>query len=429
MPDTKRQCSFCKKPENEVKTLVGNEGGPFVCNRCADLIFHTLHKDAKEHVHEDTEKPLLPPKAIKAYLDEYVIGQDKLKRDVAVAVYRHYLRREYVRQGGDKAGNIKIDKSNMLILGPSGSGKTECVRAFTNMLGVPMYVADANKLTQTGYVGDDVESMLQGLIAAAGGDLEKAQWGVLVIDEIDKIARKSGRGASGYRDVTGEGVQQALLKMAEGSLVSVPQGSSRMVSVDQPVTMFDTNNVLFICLGSFEGGLDEIVKRRVNQGTKLGFGTSHKKRDISKTEVYELANEDDILEFGVIPELKGRLPVMTTTLPLTEDELLRILTEPKNALLKQVVALFAMDDIELLIDEAALRAIAGKIRDKPTGARALRSVIEDITMPLTFEYAGKDSNVEAIRVTEAVVLEGADPILRFRGGAEDKIEDKVATQA
>jgi ATP-dependent Clp protease ATP-binding subunit ClpX len=371
-----------------------------------------LNQDTKERIHENAEKPLLPPKAIKAHLDEHVIGQEKLKRDLAVGVYRHYLRREYTRQG--RADDVRIDKSNMLILGPSGSGKTECVRAFTDLLGVPMHVADANKLTQTGYVGDDVESILQGLLAAAGGDLEKAQWGVCVIDEIDKIASKSGRGATGFRDVTGEGVQQALLKLTEGCKINLPLGTSRMISLDQPTTMFDTTNVLFICLGSFEGGLGEIVQRRVNKGNRLGFGASQSKRELTKKDIYELAEEDDILEFGIIPELKGRLPIMTTTLPLTEEQLVRILTEPKHALIKQLVTLFSLDSIQLIFEDAALRAIARKVRSKPTGARALRSVVEDITIPLTYEYSGRDSDVEIITVTEAVVTEGRPPIIRPR---------------
>jgi len=422
----KRQCSFCKRPENEVKTLIGNEGGPFICNRCSDLVHETLYKDAKEHVHEEAEKPLLPPKEIKAFLDEHVIGQEKLKRDVAVAVYRHYLRREYFRQGGG-GDHVRIDKSNILILGPSGSGKTEVIRAFTDMLGVPMHVADANKLTQTGYVGDDVESILQGLVAAAGGDTEKAQWGVCVIDEIDKIARKSGRGASGFRDVTGEGVQQALLKLVEGSRVNLPLGTSRMVSVDQPTTMFDTSNVLFICLGSFEGGLDDIVKQRINKGSKMGFGVAQAKRELTKTDVYELAEEDDILEFGIIPELKGRLPIMTTTLPLTEEQLVQILTQPKHALIKQLIALFSMDGIQLTFEEEALQAIARKVMSKPTGARALRSVVEDITIPLTFEYAGKRSNVESITVTKDTVTDKQPPIIKYKGGGE-ATEKRVASQ-
>jgi ATP-dependent Clp protease ATP-binding subunit ClpX len=421
----KRQCSFCKKPENEVKALVGNDGGPYICNKCSDLVHETLYKDAKEHVHEEAEKPLLPPKEIKAALDEHVIGQKKLKRDIAVAVYRHYLRREYFRQGGS-GDNVRIDKSNVLILGPSGSGKTEVVRAFTELLGVPLHIADANKLTQTGYVGDDVESLLQGLVAAAGGDIEKAQWGVCVIDEVDKIARKSGRGASGYRDVTGEGVQQALLKLIEGTKMNLPMGTSRMVSVEQPTMMFDTTNVLFICLGSFEGGLDEIVKRRVNKGNKMGFGVTQKKRDLSKTDIYELAEEDDVLEFGIIPELKGRLPIMTTTIPLTEDQLIRILTEPKHALIKQLIALFAMDSIQLTFEEDALRAIARKVMSKPTGARALRSIVEDITIPLTFDYAGNGTNVEAIIVTEATVMDNQPPIIKHKGGG--KVTEKVASQ-
>jgi len=414
-----RTCSFCKRPENEVKSLVGNEGGPLICNRCAEQVFQVLAKDAKTKVMTE-ERPLRKPKEIRAFLDQYVISQERAKIDIAVAVYNHYKRREHVRQGVTDIGDVEIQKSNILMLGPSGTGKTEIARTIAKMLGVPFYVADATKMTQAGYVGEDVESMLQGLISDAGGDVQRAQWGVIFVDEIDKIARKSGRSASGYRDVSGEGVQQALLKMLEGHKVNVPRGMSRII-VDTASDTIDTANVLFICSGSFAGGLDEIVTQRLNKGGRIGFaGKEHQKRKLDEKEVYENANEDDVLEFGLIPELIGRLPVLTTTLPLTEDEMVQVLTEPKNALVKQCQALFAMDGIDLQFEVEALRAIGRKAKSRPTGARALRTIMEGLLKPYTYEYAS-EGDVEAVLVTEAVVEKGDQPVVRRKGGGQDKL--------
>lgn len=278
------------------------------------------------------------------------------------------------------------------------TGKTEIARSVARMLNVPLHVGDATRLTQAGYVGDDVESLLQGLIQAADGDIERAQWGIIFIDEIDKLARKSGRGATGYRDVTGEGVQQALLKLLEGSKVVVPRGVNKMQMDGADV--IDTSNILFIGAGSF-AGIEEIVEKRLNKGAGLGFGTSER-RKVEKSEVYLNMTEDDVLDFGMIPEVMGRLPVLTTTLDLTDDEMVRILTEPKNAIVKQFRALFEMDGIDLQIDEGALKAIGREAKKRPTGARALRSILEAVLRPYAYELPS-DPTVKALRITEDVV--------------------------
>lgn len=412
MPEKKR-CSFCKRPENEVKSLVGNEGGPFICNKCAETVFQVLHKNAKETATKGEETPIRSPRRIKEFLDQYVISQERAKVDLAVAVYNHYRRREHVQAHTEVIGDVDVQKSNVLILGPSGTGKTELVRTIGKMLNVPIYVADATKLTQAGYVGEDVESMLQGLIADAGGDIQRAEWGIIFIDEIDKIARKSGRGATGYRDVSGEGVQQALLKMIEGSKVNVPRNMQRLVSADvQACDMMDTTNILFVCSGSFEGGLEDIVRKRLGS-KKIGFGSdsSEGPLKLDKRGIYENANEDDILEFGIIPELQGRLPVMTSTYPLTEQEMVRILTEPKSALVKQQRVLFEMDGINLQFDEDALLAIGKEATEKPTGARALRTIVERVLKQYSYEYRGEE-DVESIRITRDVILGTGEAVIK-----------------
>jgi len=398
-------CSFCKRPRNEVKNLVAAhpDEGPFICNRCVETASKEIEAGARKgnFAAQPKEEPLKTPKEIKSYLDEYVIGQEKAKTDIALAVYNHFKRRKVLKDGkveitvsGGLKEEVEIDKSNILLLGPSGTGKTHISRSIARMLNVPFYVGDATKLTQAGYVGDDVETLLQGLIQDAQGDIQRAEWGIVVIDEIDKIARKGGRERAGYRDVTGEGVQQALLKLLEGSKVSVPRsGKNGMAAAYDTI---DTRNILFICAGSF-AGIEEIVSSRINKGASLGFGAKHRET-IDKSKSYTVTSEEDLLEFGLIPEFMGRLPVLTTTLELTESEMIRVLTEPRHAIMKQFKALFQMDGVHLDFEEEVIRAIALEAKKRPTGARALRSIMEDTLRQLSYDIPG--SNIERALITE-----------------------------
>ncbi len=406
---TGEECSFCGRAKNEVPNGRFIKGSAaLICQDCissaSDLFAKTKASDAKKG-----DPVLGTPHEIKAYLDDHIISQNRLKTRVATAVYHHYKRRDAVRL--KKAGNVEIQKSNMLILGPTGSGKTETFRAISRYLKLPFYVQDCTKLTQQGYVGDDAEDMLRGLLESAGGDVERAAWGIILLDEGDKIARKSGRSASGYRDITGEGVQQGLLRMIEGAQVPVTRGRGKNVSVTSVgpngevrsnVDILDTTNILFVMAGSF-AGIEEIVERRVNNRARLGFGTEdNKKRSLTKDEVYGSVTGDDILEFGIIPELLGRLPIVTTTFELSDDDMVRVLTEPKNAIVKQYQALFAMDDIDLQFDEDALRRIGHNAKKRPTGARALRSILEDILSPYAYD-APSWEDVVGLRITPEVV--------------------------
>lgn len=374
-------CGFCKKPQNEVKRLIPSPGDMLICDACVKTCAEAL-SDA-EKVAPKQAKALPKPSEIKAHLDEYVIGQDTAKTDLAVAVYNHYKRRKGTL-------GVEVDKSNILLMGPSGCGKTHLARTLAKFLDVPFYIADASRFTQAGYVGDDVESMLQGLVADAHGDIERAQWGIVFIDEFDKIARKSGRGASGYRDVSGEGVQQSLLKLIEGSVVPLPNSQVRSDTLD-------TTNVLFIATGSF-AGIEECVRKRVNTSSGLGF-MAEARKNLTLAQIYEAVTEEDVLEFGIIPELIGRLPVLTSVLPLDEAAMTRVLVEPKNSIVAQMTALFALDGIELTFSPEALSWISREAIRRPTGARALRSILELALRPYAFSMPGSGNT--KIHVGEA----------------------------
>ncbi|WP_081999006.1 MULTISPECIES: ATP-dependent Clp protease ATP-binding subunit ClpX [Robinsoniella] len=433
-------CFICRRPESKAGKMVNLPNSIHICSECMQKAFDTMNngnipyndlmnmsninmvnlseltnkipnqqkvkkKKPKEEPKKEFDVKSIPaPHRIKASLDEYVIGQEKAKKVISVAVYNHYKR---VATGN--MDDIEIEKSNMLMIGPTGSGKTYLVKTLARLLDVPLAIADATSLTEAGYIGDDIESVISKLLAAAGNDVEKAERGIVFIDEIDKIAKKKN---TNQRDVSGESVQQGMLKLLEGADVEVPVGANSKNAM-VPLTTVNTRNILFICGGAFPG-LEDIIKERLNKQASVGFRADLKDKYDEDPNILEKVTLDDIRTFGMIPEFIGRLPIVYTLQGLTEEMLVQILKEPKNAILKQYQKLLALDEVKLDFDDEALASIAKKALEKKTGARALRAIIEEFMLDIMYEIP-KDDNIGNVTITKAYIEHTGGPLITMRG--------------
>ena len=407
------RCSFCGKSQQFVKKIVAGPKNVYICDECIMTCNNIIENEYyDEDIYEEREEKLLSPAEIKQKLDEYIIGQDEAKKALCVAVYNHYKR----INNGDLINDVEIQKSNVLLLGPTGCGKTMLAQTLAKILDVPFAIADATTLTEAGYVGEDVENILLKLIQAADNDIERAEKGIIYIDEIDKISRKS-ENPSITRDVSGEGVQQALLKIVEGTVASVPPQGGRK-HPHQDFLQINTQNILFICGGAFEG-IEKIIKDRIGKNS-IGFGAKiESNKDIERSKILKELLPQDLLKFGLIPEFVGRLPIITTLEELDRETLIRIVTEPKNALVKQYQKLLKLDDVDLEFEREALELIVDKAIERKTGARGLRSIIEDVMRDIMYDIPS-NPKIEKCIITKATVENKEKPTLIINENKQTK---------